>query len=109
MFNISDKVRYDVVICFLMHAFLQPFVGMSTVNLVGILRSGGDTKASFLIDISGVWLIGVPLAFIGGLVLKVPVYIVYAMVTSEEIYKTILGYIRYRKYKWLKNLTTELN
>ncbi|EHI56050.1 hypothetical protein HMPREF9333_00832 [Johnsonella ignava ATCC 51276] len=109
MFNISDKVRHDVVICFLMHAFLQPFVGMSTVNLVGILRSGGDTKASFLIDISGVWLIGVPLAFIGGLVLKVPVYIVYAMVTSEEIYKTILGYIRYRKYKWLKNLTTELN
>ena len=76
--------------------------------MVGILRSGGDTRASFLIDISGVWLIGVPLAFIGGLLFKFPVYIVYAMVTGEEIYKTVLGYIRYKKYKWLKNLAVEL-
>lgn len=108
MFNVSDKVRKDVVYCLIAHAFLQPFVGITTVNMVGILRSGGDTRASFLIDISGVWLIGVPLAFIGGLLFKFPVYIVYAMVTGEEIYKTVLGYIRYKKYKWLKNLAVEL-
>ena len=78
------------------------------VNIVGVLRSGGDTKVCLFLDCSGVWLIGIPMAFIGGLVLKQPIYIVYAMVTLEEVYKTILSYIRYRQKKWLKNLTLEI-
>ena len=49
------------------------------VNIVGVLRSGGDTKVCLFLDCSGVWLIGIPMAFIGGLVLKQPIYIVYAM------------------------------
>ena len=75
---------------------------------MGVLRSGGDTKVCLFLDCSGVWLIGIPMAFIGGLVLKQPIYIVYAMVTLEEVYKTILSYIRYRQKKWLKNLTLEI-
>ena len=66
------------------------------------------TKVCLFLDCSGVWLIGIPMAFIGGLVLKQPIYIVYAMVTLEEVYKTILSYIRYRQKKWLKNLTLEI-
>jgi Na+-driven multidrug efflux pump len=56
------------------------------------------------LDVSGVWLIGIPMAYIGGLVLHYPIYIVYAMILVEEIYKVILGYIRYRQKKWLKNI-----
>jgi len=44
----------------------------------------------------------------GGVGLNQPIYIVYAMVTLEEVYKTILSYIRYRQKKWLKNLTLEI-
>jgi len=61
-----------------------------------------------MIDTSGVWLIGIPMAFIGGLWLKLPIDIVYAMVMTEEIYKAVLGIIRYRQKKWLRNLTGEL-
>ncbi len=35
-------------------------------------------------------------------------YGVYALVLSEEIYKMILGYIRYRQKKWLKNLALQV-
>lgn len=86
----------------------MPFKMFNYVNIVGVLRSGGDTKVCLFLDCSGVWLIGIPMAFIGGLVLKQPIYIVYAMVTLEEVYKTILSYIRYRQKKWLKNLTLEI-
>lgn len=58
-----------------------------------------------LIDTAGVWLIGVPLAFLGGLVWKLPIYVVYAMVMTEELFKAVFGYARYRQKKWLKNLT----
>ncbi|MFR6330973.1 MAG: MATE family efflux transporter, partial [Eisenbergiella sp.] len=86
----------------------MPFKMFNYVNIVGVLRSGGDTKVCLFLDCSGVWLIGIPMAFIGGLVLKQPIYIVYALVTLEEVYKTILSYIRYRQKKWLKNLTLEI-
>ena len=36
------------------------------------------------------------------------IYGVYALVMSEEVYKLILGYIRYRQKKWLKNLAIQV-
>ena len=60
------------------------------------------------LDTSGVWAIGVPLAFLGALVWKLPIYTVYALVLLEEVYKMILGYIRYRQKKWLRNMTLDI-
>ena len=75
---------------------------------MGGLRSGGDTRMCLILDTSGVWLIGVPMAFFGGLYLKQTIWIVYAMVMAEEVYKSVFGYIRYRQKKWLRNLAVEL-
>ena len=90
-----------------MFALIMPFKGFAWVNIVGILRSGGDTLACLILDVTGVWFIGVPLAFFGGLYWHLPVYIVYGLVATEEIYKTITGYIRYKQYKWLVNLAVD--
>lgn len=106
--GISDAVAEDVSRCLIMFACFMPFKMFNYVNVVGVLRSGGDTGMCLFIDTSGVWLIGIPLAFIGGLWLKQPIYIVYGMVMLEEIYKAVLGYIRYRQKKWLRNLAVEL-
>ena len=82
----------DVSLCLIVFSLFMPFKMFNYVNIVGVLRSGGDTKVCLFLDCSGVWLIGIPMAFIGGLVLKQPIYIVYAMVTLEEVYKTIKLY-----------------
>ena len=68
-------------------------------NIVGVLRSGGDTRMCLFLDTSGVWCIGVPLAFLGALVWHLPIYGVYALVMSEEVYKLILK--KYATEKWL--------
>ena len=106
--GISDSVAMDVSRCLIMFACFMPFKMFNYVNIVGVLRSGGDTRMCLFIDTSGVWVIGIPLAFLGGLVLKQPIYVVYGMVMLEEVYKTVLGYWRYRQKKWLKNLAAEL-
>lgn len=103
--GISDGVAQSVSRCIIVFALFSPFRMFNYVNVVGVLRSGGDTAMCLFIDTSGVWFIGIPLAFIGGLVLKQPIHIVYAMVMLEEVYKAVIGYIRYRQKKWLKNLT----
>lgn len=108
LYKVSDNVIENVRLCLMVFAFFFPFKAIATVNIVGILRSGGDTLACLFLDLSAVWLIGVPMAFIGGLYFKFPIYIVYAMVLSSEVYKALVGYIRYKQGKWLKNLAIEL-
>lgn len=108
-YRISYSVAMDVSRCLIVFSLFMPFKMFNYVNIVGVLRSGGDTRVCLFLDCSGVWLIGIPMAFLGGLVLGLPIYIVYAMVTLEEVYKTIFSYIRYRQKKWLRNLAAELS
>lgn len=104
LFEVSNEVAIFINRCFLVFIIYMPFKMFNYVNVVGILRSGGDTKYALFLDTSGVWFIGIPLAFIGGLVLGLPIYWVYAMVMIEEVYKFFLGMQRYKKKQWLRNI-----
>lgn len=73
--------------------------------IVGVLRGGGDTKYSMILEMGAVWLIGVPLAFIGALVFKLPVYWVFLLATAEELFKFIVSIPRIVSKKWIKSLT----
>lgn len=107
LYRLDGEVAESVALCLLVFAFYLPVKNFNYTNIVGILRSGGDTKVCLFLDTSGVWLIGIPMAVLGGFVLRQPIHIVYAMVLTEEIYKMVLGYVRYRQKKWLKNLAVE--
>ena len=107
-YKITPQVAADVSALILIFVAYMPAKMFNYVNVVGVLRSGGATKMCLFLDTSGVWAIGVPLAFLGGLVWKLTICQVYALVMLEEVYKMVLGYWRYRQKKWLKNLAAEL-
>lgn len=104
LFSVPDNIALDITKCLTVFICYLPFRMFNLVNIVGVLRSGGDTKASLLLDITGVWCVGIPMAFFGGIILGLPIYYVYAMITLEEVYKFILGFRRYKQKKWLKNI-----
>lgn len=104
LFSVPNNVASDITKCLTVFVCYLPFRTFNLVNIVGVLRSGGDTKASLLLDMTGVWCVGIPFAFLGGIVLGLPIYYVYAMITLEEVYKFILGFRRYKQKKWLKNI-----
>jgi Na+-driven multidrug efflux pump len=107
LFHMSDTVNSYIRMCITAFALYMPIRMLNCLIIVAILRSGGDTKAALFLDVSSVWLIGIPMAVLGGLVFKLPVYVVYTMVATEEIYKFIFGMIRYRQKKWLKNIVAD--
>ncbi|MDO5416387.1 MAG: MATE family efflux transporter [Lachnospiraceae bacterium] len=107
-YRITPEVARDVSTLIIVFALYMPAKMFNYVNIVGVLRSGGDTKMCLFLDTSGVWAIGVPLAFLGGLVWKLSISQVYALVMLEEVYKMVLGYWRYRQKRWLRNLNAEL-
>ncbi len=102
--SFSVGTSHMAVITTLVIAMYQIPKMYNYVAVVGILRSGGDTFFCMLIDLIGVWGMGIPMAFYAAIVLKLPVYGVVAFAFSEEIIKSILYLLRIRRDKWMNNL-----
>lgn len=85
--------------------FIKMFNG---TMIVGVLRGGGDTKFSLFLELGSVWLVGVPMAFLGALVFKLPVHIIVALVSLEEVIKAAIGIPRLISKKWVKNITESM-
>lgn len=75
------------------------------IMIVGIFRSGGDTRFSLFLDGIIIWILGVPMAMFAAFVLHLPVHWVYVFVLSEELVKVTLGLRRYFSHRWIHNLT----
>ncbi|HET9914567.1 MAG TPA: MATE family efflux transporter [Anaerolineales bacterium] len=71
---------------------------------IGALRAGGDTRYAMFTELFSIWCIGVPSAIVGGFVLHLPVYGVYAMVLLEEAVKAIIVLRRFLSQKWIHDL-----
>lgn len=77
---------------------------LNSVLVVGILRSGGDTTFSMILETCSVWIIGVPLAFAGALWWHLPAYLVFTLISIEELVKAYFGMIRVKSNKWVRNV-----
>ncbi len=105
-YNISDQAYTYAYHVMLVAGIVLCAKVINFTNIVAVLRGGGDTKYGFFLDLTGVWCIGVPLAFFGAFYLHLPVYWVMAMIVTEEVYKFILGIRRFLSKKWIKNLVS---
>lgn len=104
IFNVSDSVKaYAYKIVFVIAASMV-IKNFNYTTIVGVLRSGGDTLFCMLLDMASVWLIGVPLAFLGAYFLQLPIYWVLAMVQAEELVKFFASGGRTLSNVWAKTL-----
>lgn len=78
------------------------------VIIIGILRSGGDTRFSLILDGLVIWFVGVPATASAAFLLHLPIYLVYAFTFSEETVKFIVGLRRYFSKKWINDLTQKV-
>ncbi|SHH29454.1 MATE family efflux transporter [Clostridium grantii] len=103
-FNVSDGVANNTI---LILKIISLFLIVKTCNMiiiVGILRSGGDTKYAMVIEMGSVWLIGVPLVWLGTTYWHLPIYIIVFLANIEEVIKLAVGIPRVLSKKWVKNL-----
>lgn len=98
LYEVARKMLVIMGLIFVVRTF-------NATVIVGVLRGGGDTTYSMYLEMGAVWLVGVPLAFIGALLFKLPVYWVLALVASEEIVKAAIALPRVLSKKWIKDLT----
>lgn len=76
--------------------------------IAGVFCAGGDTKFGLKCDAVTMWVILIPIGMIAAFVLKLPIMVVYFIISMDEIIKLPAVYRHYKKYNWVRNLT-ELN
>lgn len=99
------RASKNLLIILAVFFFVKSF---NATMIVGVLRGGGDTKFSMLLEMGSVWLVGVPLAFLGALVFKFPVHYVFLLVNGEEVVKAIVGIFRLQSKKWVTNVIHDM-
>lgn len=78
---------------------------VNTITINRVLDSGGDTLFDMYSLIVSMWGIAIPLALLSAFVFHLPVLVVYACTCIDEVGKIPWVMIRFKKFKWVKNLT----
>ncbi|OAA23791.1 MATE family efflux transporter [Kosmotoga sp. DU53] len=104
MYNVEEVIKSTVVMVMIIVGLAQPVKMFNGLNIVGVLRSGGDTKTAMFLELFSLWGIGIPLVALSGIVLKWPLPFVFLMMLPEELFKASLGMLRVHSRKWLRNV-----
>ncbi len=106
-FKMSDAVLDDTKKILYVSAALLLIRSYNFVMIVGVLRGAGDSKYAVRIQGLTLWMIGIPMAFIGAFVLKLEVYYVVALTGMEEVVKYIFIRRRFKSGKWIHDVTKQ--
>lgn len=105
MYSLNDRA----------HSLANQFICILSVVMVGmayqmpvsagIIRGSGDTRFSLLMNTISTWGIVMPLTFLSAFLWKWPAAAVVCVIQSDQIFKGLPTFLRFRSYKWVKKLT----
>ena len=101
IYNVEDYVLQTAEWLLVAFAALAPFKVQNMILGGGIIRSGGKTKYIMWIDLLGTWALGVPLGFLAGRWIGLPVAWVYFVIGLEEIVRWGISVCLFRSRKWM--------
>lgn len=98
----KDIARFNIRI----NALFIPVYSFN-VALFFTLRSGGDTKSTFMIDSGYMWVVAVPIAMVLAYFTDYRVTMMFLLIQCLELPKMFFGLARFKKEHWVKNLASE--
>lgn len=104
LYKTTDVVASNIRKVCIAYAIMMPARTFNLIMIVGILRSGGDTLFCMIMELTCLWGIGVSLGAIGAFLLNLDVLWVFVLCETEQLVKVVIGFIRYRQKKWVKNI-----
>ncbi len=105
LLNLTPQAKSYLGFMMFVMAYFAFCQSLNCTWIVGVFRSGGDTKYGLYLDGLSLWGGSILLGAIGAFVLHIPMPWIYVVLCSDEIFKLPFAFRRYRSYKWLKNVT----
>ncbi len=105
--TLSAEAQVYMKFMFFVMSYFTLCMSINTTLIVGVLRSGGDTKYGLVVDLGGMWCFSIILGAIAAFKFQASVQIVYMILMCDEVVKLPMSISRFFSFKWIKNLTRE--
>ena len=92
--SLSAEAKDYLRIMFFVMSYFVVGQAFNTTMVVGIFRSGGDTRFGLILDVSTMWCCSILLGFLAAFVFKLSVPVVYMILMSDEIIKIPITFWR---------------
>lgn len=104
IYRVEPEVRATAYLLLVVFAIISPVKVQNMILGGGILKSGGKTNYTLVIDLIGTWGFGVPLGLLAAFVLKLPIVPVYFLLSLEECVRLALSLRLFKKRSWMQQL-----
>ena len=104
VFRVSPEVLGYTSIMFVILCLSYPFRAFNMTLIVGVCRAGGDTVFCVLFEVIFMWCYSLPLAAALAWFGAAPVWVIYLILCSEDVWKMICGLWRLGSGRWLNNV-----
>ena len=106
-YALEPTAKLYLVQMLIFRAFYMFAYSFNMIIVCSIFSAGGDSKYNAISVLFATWCFAIPLALLGCFVFGWPVIVIYIVMCLDEIVKVPFIPIRYKKYLWVKNLTTD--
>jgi putative MATE family efflux protein len=103
--TLSQDAKYYLNIMMFVMSYFALGQAYNTTMVVGVFRAGGDTRFGLILDATTLWGCSILFGALAAFVWKLPIPLVYMIIMSDEIIKLPLTTLRYKSYKWVRNVT----
>lgn len=104
LYNVEDQIKQTIVILLRMKSMLLP-IYVYNVSIFFILRAGGDTFSTMLMDSGFLWCGGILISTVLSVFFSLPLVLLYAIVEGFDIVKLFVSTYFFKKGRWAKNIT----
>ena len=105
--TLSPEAKSYLRFMFFVMSYFALCQAINTTLVVGVFRSGGDTRFGLRLDATTMWCCSILLGAIAAFVFRASVPVVYVLLMSDEVIKVPITVKRFLGYKWIKNVTRE--
>ncbi len=107
LYNTEQQVKDLATAFILVSTLTMPIQAFNHASYF-TLRSGGKTWITFIFDSVFIWVIVVPFAYLLSRFTPLGIIMVYLLVQSIEIIKSVIGFFMVKSDMWLQNMVDEL-
>lgn len=104
---LSEEAQGYLVFMFFVMSYFAIAQAVNCTLVVGVFRSGGDTKFGLALDVGTMWGCSILLGAAAAFIFHCSVPVVYVILMSDEIIKLPFTIKRFFSYKWLRDVTRD--
>lgn len=104
MYNVTQETLAVTEKLMITYSVLIIFQCIGSVMTKGVLRGGGDTRFLLIADVAFLWLASIPLGYVSGILLGLPIFITTIFLRIDDIIKSVWCIGRLNSGKWIHNV-----